>query len=958
MSATDEERQPGDAPDNPIELAFVAFGNELDGCNFTQKKTNPDWPWFLDVLKQSGFEESSIHYFIRELFMEGKVLEGQQGAKHTFLMENIAHYDQDFNVVPLETRAKWVLRFPPGSKEADRTTVFYRTPTGKSERYQLCMVVKQKECRLLFTDMYFSPVQPQRVLERAVKVASLVSKGRYGGYAMTDTRIDLLKDPKFFPSYDQVLAGIVQDHMKYLGVLVNSIMAKDEHGVRVQKVERKGHLLIVSCMHDPKIIAEIRKMAGQDVSFVKVKKVKNGIPEQLPMTWDRDAMQKNGTRLDFEYVHVGKVKEFHETRDEGKVDVLVGIKDQDTFNIKDFAGHGMLITNVWLEIAPAIVQRYALMRLLYYAGANPNLPRFLVDSKAARCHVSAGDMTRDDLHDPRVWDDVNQRHALLGMLKARDLYLVLGPGGAGKTTLIAEAVYQFVKRGQTVLVLSQTNVAVDNVLHAIKFRPGVFPLRRGEPGRVTKEGRPFLEPVVYQNFTDTFYKNLETVLATTQNSAANEKFITVLHNVITNKGKRAPEQEKRVAQYYKRVINVIGCTCHVAGKDGAFADIGYGMRDVDVVIIDEVSKATFPEIVEGALRGKLVILVGDHYQLPPLFREIPHDEQDEKMKDLNDEFAKLFEESYFKKLFEAAPAEIKTALMTNYRMHSMIMRIVNLMYPAEFQLVSGINDADRPNAVLYYKNNHLLPRCRDHGMNVQWIDTSRFLLALSSELLPPGKPLESVKPGPGGWITNEAYQRPGSHSFINLYELKVTRHVLDQLVQKLVANPKQKQKIMLISLYADQTEELKTVVDDILGKYLTIDTAPEMEDLENKTFTKKDVEAFTIDDVVAGTVDAFQGKEAAIVILNLTTTDPSWFAKDRHRITVALSRARNTLIIVGSASEWSKAYIEVPTHIVQEKGGKQVDQIDRQRIFKEIIGFIEDNGGKLNANDVLGYTIK
>nr|MDO8113047.1 AAA domain-containing protein [Candidatus Sigynarchaeota archaeon] len=340
------------------------------------------------------------------------------------------------------------------------------------------------------------------------------------------------------------------------------------------------------------------------------------------------------------------------------------------------------------------------------------------------------------------------------------------------------------------------------------------------------------------------------------------------------------------------------------------------------------------------------------FQLPSLFREIPYDEQDEAMKKMNEEFASLFAESYFKKLYQEAPAEIKAALMVNYRMHGLIMRLVNFMYPAEFQLVHGIDDANRPNAVKYCKNNHLLPRYNYNDLNIQWINTSRFRVAFAQELLPPEKTLASVEQLPGGWIVNEAYHPPGSPSLINRYELKVTRHILDQIVQKFVRNRKQKQKIMLISLYADQTEQLRTIADEVLERHISIEVSPGN---EKNPLSKDDVEVFTIDDLVAGTVDAFQGREAGIVILNLTTTDPSTFARNRHRITVALSRAKNTLIIVGSATIWRKAVIEVPTHVVEKESGKQVDKLERKHLFNDIINFIDDHGGKLDANDVLGY---
>lgn len=70
-------------------------------------------------------------------------------------------------------------------------------------------------------------------------------------------------------------------------------------------------------------------------------------------------------------------------------------------------------------------------------------------------------------------------------------------------------------------------------------------------------------------------------------------------------------------QIYVNACNVVGISCTDNMKN--LSDNGY--NDFDVVIIDEVSKATPPELLIPLMKARKAILVGDHRQLPPMFKE-------------------------------------------------------------------------------------------------------------------------------------------------------------------------------------------------------------------------------------------------------------------------------------------------------------------------------------------------
>jgi anion-transporting ArsA/GET3 family ATPase len=81
------------------------------------------------------------------------------------------------------------------------------------------------------------------------------------------------------------------------------------------------------------------------------------------------------------------------------------------------------------------------------------------------------------------------------MIAAPDLCLIQGPPGTGKTTVIAEAILQFAKEGQTVLLASQAHDAIDNALSRIKNRPELRAIRLAKEikgrSKITEDGQQF-----------------------------------------------------------------------------------------------------------------------------------------------------------------------------------------------------------------------------------------------------------------------------------------------------------------------------------------------------------------------------------------------------------------------------------------------------------------------------------
>ena len=143
--------------------------------------------------------------------------------------------------------------------------------------------------------------------------------------------------------------------------------------------------------------------------------------------------------------------------------------------------------------------------------------------------------------------------------------------------------------------------------------------------------------------------------------------------------------------------NVFGITC--TGRDRYtkstlealqkynLDDINIKNVGIDVVIIDEVSKSGFLDLLIPILYGKTVILVGDHRQFPPMYdlrhmRKSDFEGLDENIitPELNKQYTKIYEECFFKTLFENVSDRFRIMLNKQYRCHSDIMEVFNHFY--------------------------------------------------------------------------------------------------------------------------------------------------------------------------------------------------------------------------------------------------------------------------------------
>ena len=301
------------------------------------------------------------------------------------------------------------------------------------------------------------------------------------------------------------------------------------------------------------------------------------------------------------------------------------------------------------------------------------------------------------------------------------------------------------------------------------------------------------------------------------------------------------QDSNELRRIYLDNANVIGITCSQSAK----RDFSEEFKSFDVVIIDEVSKCTPPELLIPALKGKKLVLVGDHRQLPPMLDSKALEDIAEELGSTEEELSFL-EQSLFKSQFEAAGEGIKKMLTTQYRMHPSIMGAINQFY--DNKLECGLFDADKQRA------HHLAGSVIKENHHLIWVQMP---------------------------VEHSFKEQKDGTSFANVKEIEVIATLCQQMEKAWFPKIKQgepRKEIGIITFYGRQLKLIEDRID--AGRFPSLH-------------------------IRTGTVDRFQGMESQVVIVSMVRNNDQQqvgFAKKPERVNVAFSRAQELLVIVGCRS--------------------------------------------------------
>ena len=244
-----------------------------------------------------------------------------------------------------------------------------------------------------------------------------------------------------------------------------------------------------------------------------------------------------------------------------------------------------------------------------------------------------------------------QEHAVNEVLRAKDVAIVHGPPGTGKTTTLVEAIYETLRRESQVLVCAQSNMAVDWISEKLVDR-GLNVLRIGNPTRVDDKMLSFTYERRFEAHSD--YPQLWALRKAIRELRSQRKRTDNWHQKMDRLKSRATELEIRINAALFGEARVIACT--LVGSANRLLD---GMK-FGTLFIDEAAQALEAACWIPIRRASRVIFAGDHCQLPPTVK-------------CYEALKGGLGRTLMERIANAKP-EVVTLLRIQYRMHEDIMR--------------------------------------------------------------------------------------------------------------------------------------------------------------------------------------------------------------------------------------------------------------------------------------------
>ncbi|KAF5339801.1 hypothetical protein D9611_009204 [Ephemerocybe angulata] len=436
--------------------------------------------------------------------------------------------------------------------------------------------------------------------------------------------------------------------------------------------------------------------------------------------------------------------------------------------------------------------------------------------------------------------NMSQKQAVSKVLSAEDYALVLGMPGTGKTTVISALIKILVAQGKTVLLTSYTHSAVDTIL------------RKLDDEAEDKNGAGL-------GFGVLRLGNLE-------------KIHPDVRKYTLSARRKAETVEQLEAQWMGPPV--VAATC--LSVDHSL----FNRRRFDYCIVDEASQITLPTCLGPLRYADKFILVGDHFQLPPLVKN---------------PLARRggLEVSLFRRLSDAHPDSV-VDLREQYRMNEDIMALSNKLIYGDRLKCGSVEVANRK---------LVLPNAPSKG-ELTWLDAShRRQRALEKKWADQGDKLQvcsGVRDQKSCWLAHLASPEttavfvdtdsmgPGvAHDSRvgDLVQNEVEAELVVQLVEALVGKWGLKKKdVGVISLYRQQVKLIKSLL--LAGKSTGRAVDEEGEEVEVLT------------------ADKSQGRDKECVVVSMVRSNDHGqvgeLVKDWRRMNVSFTRARSKLVIFGS----------------------------------------------------------
>ncbi|KAK1830047.1 P-loop containing nucleoside triphosphate hydrolase protein [Podospora conica] len=449
--------------------------------------------------------------------------------------------------------------------------------------------------------------------------------------------------------------------------------------------------------------------------------------------------------------------------------------------------------------------------------------------------------------DPSLND--SQKDAIRFALAAKEIALIHGPPGTGKTHTLIELILQLLKRNQRVLVCGPSNISVDNIVE--RLAPHKVPLiRLGHPAR--------LLPSVLNHSLDVLTRTSEAGAIVQDVRAEMDAKQASISKTRNGRERRAiyadlkllrkeyRQRERRCVANLVSGSKVVLATLHGSG--------GFQLRDerFDVVVIDEASQALEAQCWVPLLSASKAVCAGDHLQLPPTIKSLNSKtaQPPKKKAAAPKEGAVSLETTLFDRLLALHGPEIKRMLTTQYRMHEAIMR-----FPSDTLYGGKLVAADAVKARLLADLPYPVQRTDDTTEPVVFIDTQGGDFAEQRD----------EEEDDGKNVKRSLYGESKS----NAMEAALVRMHVRALVEAGVRAG----DVAVVTPYNAQLALLAPLKDEFPG-------------------------------IELGSVDGFQGREKEAVIVTLVRSNADGevgFLGEKRRLNVAMTRPKRSLTVIGDS---------------------------------------------------------
>ncbi|KAL8942875.1 MAG: hypothetical protein Q9216_001418 [Gyalolechia sp. 2 TL-2023] len=474
-----------------------------------------------------------------------------------------------------------------------------------------------------------------------------------------------------------------------------------------------------------------------------------------------------------------------------------------------------------------------------------------------------------DFVDPTLND--SQRDAVKFALASREVALVHGPPGTGKTYTLIELILQLAKRSKRILVCGPSNISVDNIVE--RLAPHKIPIvRLGHPARLLPSVLDHSLDVLTQTsdaaaIVKDVRKEMDDKQASIKKTRSGKER-RAIYGDIKELRKEYREREKQCVSNLVQGSKVVLATLHGAG--------GYQLRheQFDVVIIDEGSQALEAQCWIPLLSAKKLVLAGDHLQLPPTIKSSNSDHQPSKpdtKEKSNLNLPTSLSTTLFDRLLHLHGPSIKRMLKTQYRMHASIMSFPSTaMYDS--QLIAAESVAAR-----------LL---KDLPYPVQDTEDTRVPLIFYDTQGGDFPELDILHNEDTSSVSKSALLQDSTSKSNPSEVLLVTKHVVALIEAGVKA-----EDVAIVTPYNAQVSLVRAALREKEG----------------------------FEGVEVGSVDGFQGREKEAVVVSLVRSNGNGevgFLGEKRRLNVAMTRPKRHLCVVGDSetvgkgSKFLKAWME------------------------------------------------